>query len=53
MQLDVYIRPSLNTATTFYFVTGCQGLTVLFWGRVQATTYSYITRAQPRLDSIS
>ena len=44
---------SLNTKTTFYFVTECPGVTVLGWGRVQATTLSYFNRPWPELDSIS
>jgi len=39
------IRPySLNTITSFYFMTECPDIAVLVWGRVQATTYSYLTR---------
>ena len=45
------IRPSLNTTTAFYLVTECPDLTMLFWGRVQVTTHSYVIRAQPWLDS--
>jgi len=39
------IRPySLNNSTAFYFVTEYPEVTVLIWGRVQATKHSYVTR---------
>ena len=43
---------SMNTTTTFYFVTECPDVTVLVWGDMQVTTHSYFTRPWPGLDSI-
>jgi len=39
-----YIRPySLNTTTAFYFATESSYVTMLVWGRAQATTHRYLT----------
>jgi len=40
----IYIRPySLNTTTAFDLVSECSDVSVLVWGRVQATILPYFT----------